>query len=204
MSTDARIDTYIANAQPFARPILTHLRKQVHAARPDIEETLKWGAPAYTLNGKIVCITASFKAHCALSFWAKAMEAVLSADGISSREGMGHLGRITAISDLPAPRKLVAYIKRAAELSTAERAARPIVRIPQVNLSEPSELTASLREKPHAAAAKTWAALTPAKKRDYIEWITTAKRAETRAQRLATTLQWLAEGKTRHWKYASC
>ena len=63
---DKRIDAYIAKAAPFARPILTHLRGVVHTACPDVEETLKWGAPAYMHHG-ILCITAAFTAHCAWS-----------------------------------------------------------------------------------------------------------------------------------------
>ena len=42
------------------------------------------------------------------------------------------------------------------------------------------------------------------KKKDYVEWITEAKTDATREKRLATTLEWLAEGKPRHWKYQNC
>jgi uncharacterized protein YdeI (YjbR/CyaY-like superfamily) len=38
-------------------------------------------------------------------------------------------------------------------------------------------------------------------RREYVEWITGAKRAETRAERVKTTVAWLAEGKRFGWKY---
>ena len=69
LSRDARIDAYIAKAAPFAQPILDHVRARVHAVVPDVEETLKWSAPAFTVDGKILLIMAAFKAHAALNFW---------------------------------------------------------------------------------------------------------------------------------------
>jgi uncharacterized protein YdhG (YjbR/CyaY superfamily) len=44
---DSRVDAYIAKAQPFARPILTQAREVLHSACPDVEESIKWGMPAF-------------------------------------------------------------------------------------------------------------------------------------------------------------
>ena len=71
-------------------------------------------------------------------------------------------------------------------------AARPV--------SVPADLAAALRRSRKAREA--FAAFSPSHQREYIEWITEAKRAETRERRLATTIEWLEEGKPRHWKYA--
>lgn len=38
-------------------------------------------------------------------------------------------------------------------------------------------------------------------KREYVEWIAEAKSAETRKKRLETAVEWMADGKTRNWKY---
>jgi len=65
LSREPRIDAYIAKAQPFARPILSHIREWVHAAVPEAEEAMKWSAPAFVLNGKILIVMAAFKAHAA-------------------------------------------------------------------------------------------------------------------------------------------
>jgi uncharacterized protein YdhG (YjbR/CyaY superfamily) len=53
VKADPRIDAYIAKAAPFAQPILAQVRDRVRAVVPDIEETLKWGAPSFVLDGKI-------------------------------------------------------------------------------------------------------------------------------------------------------
>ena len=69
MSREPRIDAYIAKAEPFARPILEKVRDRVHAAVPNVDEAIKWSMPAYTVDGKILLITAAFKGHTALNFW---------------------------------------------------------------------------------------------------------------------------------------
>jgi hypothetical protein len=48
---DPRVDAYIARAQPFAQPILIHIRKVVHAAVPEVQETMKWSSPHFDYKG---------------------------------------------------------------------------------------------------------------------------------------------------------
>jgi Uncharacterized conserved protein len=95
--TDPRIDAYIAKAQPFARPILDHVRARVHAAAPQADETMKWSAPAFTVDGKILLIMAAFKAHTALNFW-RGQELESRHDTVGA---MGQFGKIAALDDLP-------------------------------------------------------------------------------------------------------
>jgi uncharacterized protein YdeI (YjbR/CyaY-like superfamily) len=110
-SKDPRIDAYIARSADFAKPILKHLRKIVHAGCPKVEETLKWSMPHFDYRG-VMC-------------------------------GM----------------------------------------------------------KKNAKAHKTFESFPPSKRREYLEWVTEAEREETRGERLATSVKWLAGGKPRHWKY---
>ena len=193
---DKRIDAYIAKAAPFARPILTHIRGVVHEACPDVEESLKWGAPAYLHHG-ILCITAAFKAHCALVLW----RAPLIVGAVKSRDARGHFGKLTAVKDLPSRKVLVGLLKQAVKLNgsgakTSQRAKGK----PKKAVATPADLSAGLKKSAKARAA--WAAFSPSARREYIDWITEAKRPETRAERLKTTLQWVAQGKQRNWKYA--
>jgi uncharacterized protein YdeI (YjbR/CyaY-like superfamily) len=44
-------------------------------------------------------------------------------------------------------------------------------------------------------------AFPPSHQREYVDWITGAKREETRARRLATAVKWIADGKPQGWKY---
>lgn len=203
-ASDPRVDAYIRQARPFAQPILKHLRKTLHATEPGLTETIKWGAPAYELDGKLVCFTASFNAHCSLSFWPKAMEAYLAEQGIGQRPGMGQLGKLTDIKDLPPPAQLKRFVKKAVTFTRSDQPGRPEAATRKPPARTPSDLAAALARSEHAAAKATWDQFTPAKRRDYIEWITTAKREATRAKRLTTTLEWLAEGKPRNWKYQNC
>lgn len=198
---DSRVDAYIANAQPFARPILIYLRETIHAAVPGLEETMKWGSPAYLLDGKQLFHTASFNSHCALSIMIKAMAPLLAADGFNNNSGMGNFGKITSLQDLPNTAQLRRYFKTTAKLSQDPATANTTIIKRKPGLPTPPDLARALKQAEHQAAAKNWANFTVAKQRDYIEWITDAKREATRATRLATTLMWVAEGKSRNWKY---
>ncbi len=197
---DPRIDTYIAEAEPFARPILKHLRGLVHRACPDVEEALKWSSPFFLYRGKILCFTAAFKAHLAFGFWGPGMKKVLAADG-HTKDGRGLLGRITSLKDLPPDKVLLGYIRKSRELHDTGKAA-PLVRKPKPPPPPPADLTDALKRSPKAAAH--WLDFSPSARREYIEWITEAKRPETREQRLLTTLEWVAGGKRRNWKYENC
>jgi uncharacterized protein YdeI (YjbR/CyaY-like superfamily) len=200
---DPRIDVYIAAAAPFAQPILRHLRKLVHEGCPGATETLKWSAPTFEYAGRILCNMAAFKAHCAFGFWHQGMNEVVAASAATVTPAMGDFGRITSVDDLPPDRTMVKYVRQAAVLNATGIPGRPsMARAPKKELQIPVELAAALkRNKP---AATTFEKFSPSHRREYIEWIAEAKRDETRQKRLATTLAWLAEGKSRNWKYINC
>ena len=193
--SDPRVDAYIAKSAPFSRPILDHLRRVVHAACPAVEETIKWGFPHFMYKS-MLCNMAAFKQHCAFGFWHKGMKTALS--GGKPREAMGHLGRITSLADLPKDAVLKRYIKQAMKLNDAGIKV-PVVRSAPKSVKVPAEVMAALRRNKQALG--TFEALSPSHRREYLEWIADAKRDETRIKRLATMLEWLAEGKSRNWKY---
>ena len=195
MSRDPRIDTYIAKAQPFARPILEKVRERVHAVLPDVEETIKWGMPAYTAGGKIVLITAAFKAHAALNFW-RGQELQSSHDTVGA---MGQFGRIASLDQLPANAELDRLIRGAAELAKSAPAPRKPKHEPKPEPEMHPEFAAALGNAPKAKAM--FNAFPPSCRREYLEWVGEVKRDETRAKRIATTIHWLTEGKPINWKY---
>jgi len=198
VSRDPRVDSYIARAQPFARPILEHVRKRVHAVLPQVEETLKWSMPAYTLEGKIVLITAAFKAHMALNFW-RGQELRGSTAGA---DAMGQFGKIAALADLPSDKELDALVRKAAELAASAPAPRKAKHAPKSPPELHPEFAAALKAAPKAQA--TLESFPPSARRDYLEWVAEAKQDATRAKRIATSIEWLSEGKRRHWKYQNC
>jgi hypothetical protein len=195
--TDPRVDAYIEKSAEFARPILRHLRKLVHQGCPEIEETIKWGFPHFVLDG-IVCSMAAFKAHCAFGFWRGAEVVARGAQGAA----MGQFGRIERLSDLPPDREIVALVRRAVELEATGPKQAPPRKHPKPEIAMPEDFAVALAKRGQAATRATWEKLAPSQRREYLEWITGAKGAATRARRLATTLEWLAEGKSRNWKYA--
>ena len=196
---DPRIDTYIANSAEFARPILSHLREQVHRACPEVKETMKWSMPHFMYHG-MLCGMAAFKQHCTFGFWKGAL--IVGGNDGRAEKAMGQFGRITALKELPSNRELAGYIKSAMKLNEEQvklpkpkRASKPPLRVP-------AYLAAALARNRKAQA--TFTGFAPSKRREYVEWLTEAKTESTRQRRLETALAWLAEGKSRNWKYENC
>ncbi len=209
---DPRIDAYIAAAEPFARPILEYLRALVHESCPEVEETLKWRMPAFVVHGGILCTMAAFKRHAAFGFW-RHTEVVGSEpsghdDGKGSdrggekgvEKGMGSFGKLTSVRDLPPKTRLRTLLKRAAALNASGAKPARVARVASKPIPAlPPDLVAALKIAPKAKAA--FDAFPPSHRREYLEWILEAKRAETRARRIAQAVEWLIEGKSRNWKY---
>ena len=198
MSRDARIDAYIAKAQPFARPILEHVRKRVRAAAPAAVETMKWSAPAFTVDGKILLVMAAFKAHAAVNFW-RGQE--LRGEEANT-DGMGQFGKLTSVNDLPADAEFDRLIREAVELSKATPAPRQVKHAPKPAADIHPDFAKALSVNPGAQA--TLDGFPPSARRDYVDWVNDAKQDSTRAKRIADAVQWLSEGKKRHWKHEKC
>jgi len=198
LSREQRIDAYIAKAQPFARPILEKVRERVHAVLPDVEEAMKWSMPAYMLGGKLVLISAAFKAHTALNFWRGQELGRVEANA----DAMGQFGKIKSLGELPGDDELDRLIREAAELSRSAPAPRKTKHEPKPAPEMHPEFAAALARAPKAKA--TLEAFPPSAQRDYFEWISEAKQDSTRQKRVATAVEWLSEGKRRHWKYQNC
>lgn len=197
MSRDPRIDAYIEKAKPFAQPILAHVRALVHRVLPGVEEGIKWGMPAFMLGGKNVAGMAAFKAHCAVMIHG---EGRLGAEE-SRGEGMGGYGKVATLADLPDDAVLDTALKEAAQRVASSGTARKPgeKKPPKGEIAVPQDFAAELAANP--AAGQSFDSLAPSHRREYLEWITEAKRDETRSKRIATSLEWLAEGKRRNWKY---
>ncbi|MGO0999595.1 YdeI/OmpD-associated family protein [Lysobacter sp. CA196] len=197
---DPRIDAYIAKAAPFAQPILEHLRAVVHAACPQVEEAIKWGMPSFVYCGKLMCSMAAFKQHATFGFWQGAN--IVGAQQSADSDAMGQFGRLGKIGDLPGKRELTRLVKQAMALIEAG-VARPTTKRAQAKppVELPADLAAALALKKNAKAKATYEAFPPSQRREYVEWIESAKREATRKARVAQAVEWMAEGKVRNWKY---
>ena len=193
--SDAKVDAYIEKAQPFAQPILRHLRELASKAEPEAAEALRWGAPFWILKGRQLCGMASFKKHCAF---------ILEWDGADTK-AMGNFGRITSIEDLPSDEEIIALIQqKAARIRSGEDAASAKRKAakPKPKIAVPEDFSEALSRQKGACAV--WEGFTDAQRRDYLEWITSAKREATRAKRISTACEWIGQGKKRNWKYENC
>lgn len=195
-----QIDAYIEKSAPFAQPVLKRLRKLIHAACPGVEESIKWGCPHFVQHG-MLCHMAAFKGHGAFGFWkAKLMKTLTGAE--KSDHAMGQYGRLTSVAELPNDKTIVAQIKEAAELNATGVKMVKAKPKPKQPLKIPAYFSSALKGNPKAFT--TFQAFSPSHQREYVEWITEAKTEATRQKRLGTALEWLAEGKSRNWKYEKC
>lgn len=200
-NTNKAIDVYIEKSAAFAKPILNHVRQLVHQACPEVEEKMKWSFPHFDYKNEMMCSMASFKAHCAVNFWKAAlMKDSTLIENARSEISMGHLGRITTLKDLPADKKMLAFIKEAMELNDKgiKLPAKPKT-IERKELVVPAYFQQVIDKNKKAKA--TWENYAYSHKKEYVEWITEAKSAATRNKRMETALEWIAEGKDRNWKY---
>ena len=195
MKRDPRVTAYIAKSQPFAKPILTELRARIHAAVPGIEEDIKWGFPSFMYKGKIFFGMSAFKAHAGAGFWHPLMRA-----NDKSPEGIGEFGKLTSVDELPSRAAFEKLARKAKKLTDdgvpGPKRAKPD---PNRKVEVPGDLATLLAKNAKARAA--FEGFPYSKKNDYVTWINGAKREETRARRLATTIEQLAEGKSLMWKY---
>ncbi len=195
------VDEYISKAQDFAKPVLKHIRKLVLETVPGVEEVKKWSFPHFDYKGSTLCSMASFKEHCAFGFW----KASLMKDPhklMNGKDAMGHFGRITRLKDLPSDKIMKEYIKEAAKLNeNGVKVVKP-KKAAKEELESPDYFKKALSK--NKIAMKNFESFSPSAKRDYIEWLVEAKTEATRDKRMETALEWITEGKKRHWKYQNC
>ena len=199
-TTDPWVDAYIEKSAEFAKPILNHIRALVHEVCPDVVETKKWSFPHFDYKG-MFCSMASFKEHCAFGFWKHSLmeDAALP----SEKTAMGSFGRITSIADLPDDATMKKLIAKAIKLN--DDGVQVVKAKPTGDkkaLVMPEILTTALESNPRAS--ESFNNFPYSCKKEYIQWITEAKTDATRDKRLATTIEWLLEGKRRNWKYENC
>jgi len=197
MSRDPRVDAYIASKNDFAKPILTHLRDLIHGHAPAVEETIKWSMPFFTYKGELLANMAAFKEHAAFGFWDRLGLA-------TGKEGdaMGQYGRLTDVATLPPDTLLLERLDQAlAKIDAGEKPKRP-ARAGKPEAEVPPTLATALAA--DAQATANWNAFAPSCRREYCEWVADAKRDETRAKRVAQTVEQTREGKKLNWKYENC
>lgn len=205
-NTSPKIDAYIEKSADFAKPVLSHLREIIHETCPGVEETWKWSFPHFMYKGAILCSMAAFKNHASFGFWKASL--MPDPDNLFpelEKDGMGHLGKIYSLKDLPKNSVLKKYIKAAMRLNEEGvklPSRQKVTEKEKKELEIPGDLEKALKDNKPAKAV--FEEFSYSNKKDYVEWITEAKTEATRNKRLEQAIEWMAEGKTRHWKYKNC
>lgn len=195
----AKVDEYIEKSPDFAKPILDYLREIIHEACPDAEEAIKWKFPTFMYKGKILCFITAFKQYCSLGFWLhQEMKTLQEIETNTEKSSMFSLGKITRLEDLPSQPQLKRAIKEAMELTdmgVMMKKAPPS----RIEMEIPDYFQSALNAQPKAK--EIFEKASPSFRKEYIAWLTEAKTEATRNKRLEQSLEWIAEGKGRNWKY---
>ena len=173
----------------------------VHNVCPEVIETIKWGMPSFEYKGPMFGF-AAFKNHCTAMFWKyKLLNDPKNYIGERKNQGgeaMGNMGRMTSLNDLPPDKAIIDFIKQHMKLNEqgieVERKPKP-----KKELVVPKELIDALSQ--NKKAKIVFERFSPSHQREYAEWINEAKTDATKNKRIATTMEWLNEGKPRNWKY---
>ncbi len=207
------VTQYINDSADFAKPILKRLRKLCHEASPKLDEAIKWGCPYFEYNGLVVGM-ARFKNHVSFGFWkSKEMKDPNNLFTRGAKASMCNV-QVKSLEEMPSDSVLRKYIRAAVKLNepatVAKKSKSPkkaagkkavgkkaAVKKPVPKV--PAPLARALNKK--KKARDFFESLSPSGKRDYCEWIAEAKRDSTKEKRIATAIEWLSEGKSRHWKY---
>ncbi|MBL8749719.1 MAG: YdeI/OmpD-associated family protein [Planctomycetes bacterium] len=194
---DPRVDAYIDNAPEFAKPILVELRKRVHAACPDVRETIKWRMPSFEHHGLLAGM-AAFKAHLTFGFW---KDAVLRSEK-DHLDTLDRVGCMKGIADLPPKAAFLKALKRAMEINEEGIALPRKKATKRAQIAMHPDFARALGASKKARAV--FEAFAPSCKREYLEWIAEAKKDDTRSRRIEQAIDWIAAGRKRNWKYENC
>jgi len=167
-----------------------------------LEETLKWGTPTYTIEGKNVLGLAGFKNHCALWFhqgvFLKDEKGVL----INAQEGTTkglRQWRFEKGDQLPKT-LLKSYVKEAIANQKAGKTIKPQIQTQKPSI--PVELQQALTGSKKVKSA--FEKLTPGKQREYAQHISDAKREATRQARVEKITPMILAGVGLNDKYRNC
>jgi len=202
MSHNPAIDSYIANAEDFAKPILAHWRRLIHQHCPDVEEVMKWALPHFEYKKENMCVMGAYKNHCSFSFL---KDSLMTDPRLKANKDLKpiqrFLGKVSKMSDLPPDEEFIAMLEEARQLNEKGikiKREKPESDKPKI-LETPDYLLGALIANPKAK--EVFESKSNSFRKEYIIWITDAKTDETRQKRIIEALEWIAEGKGRFWKH---
>ncbi len=197
--SEIRVRTYelYDKAAPFAQPICHTIWQWIEEADPEIQIEWKWSVPVFCKNG-MVCAVMPFKNHVNFTFFnGKHIEDKYGLL-ISKEDNKGmahvHLEKMEELNE----EAFKYYVQQAIKLNAGAKKTKKTVS-KQSEISMPSIFQARLDENP--IARQCFLDLTPYKKKEYINWIGSAKRESTQISRMEKAILLILEGKGLNDKY---
>jgi hypothetical protein len=183
-------DDWIENCPPFSRPLCAELREAFFDWEPDLTEAVKWNMLCFTAR-KLVCGLSGCQKHVGLAFFrgVELDDPTRLFVGGENNTAIRSL-RITKPDALDRA-ALRALLRRAVRLDASELPPPP----PKKRAAFPMPDYFAKALKANKRAAANFASFAPTYQREYIVWLTFAKRPETQQKRLKETLAALAAGK---------
>jgi uncharacterized protein YdeI (YjbR/CyaY-like superfamily) len=178
------------SAPAFSAPMAAQFRDWILSTEPDLSEAIKWNMLCFS-GRKLVCGLSACQKHLGVAFFRGVelpdpAKLLVPADNNTSILSM----RVTAIGQVDV-RAFKVLLRAAADLD-ADLAAPPPPKIKREPWRMPDFFAKAL--KGNRKAASGFAALKPTYQREYLIWVSSAKRDETRAERVKQTLKALAAG----------
>jgi len=193
------VEEYIETHDKYS-DALTILRNIINSTQ--LNESIKWSAPVYDLNGKNVVGLGAFKNHFGIWFF----NGVFLKDEhkllVNAQEGKTKAlrqMRFESIKDIN-KNAVLAYVKEAIDNQKAGKEIKPDRSKKETVI--PQELKAMLNK--NAALHKSFNVLSPSKQREYCDHIASAKRETTKHSRLEKIKPMIIQGVGLHDKYKNC
>jgi len=192
-----KITDYINNVDGEFHDMLIKLREIIMSSNLGIVEDWKWGAPNFYYKG-MVCWLALFKKHVGINFFKGSL--ITDKYNLFEKQYENRINRMikyTALSEVE-EEQLKYYLLEAVEINQQGKKPTP----KRTTVDMPENFQNALNGNPKAQIF--FDSLAPSYKKEYIQWIATAKQKATRVKRLNTSIEWLSEGKKKSWKYEKC
>jgi hypothetical protein len=184
-------DEWLESAPDFSRPIAAELRELIFRWEPDLSESIKWNILCFT-SRKLVCGLSACKRHLSIAFF-RGTELPDPAGLFSGGEGNTNIRSIRITDPARLHHDALRRLLRAAVDLDADPTALPPPKVKRAPIPPPAFFVKAL--KANRRAAEGFKSLTPSRQREYIMWLTDAKRPETQAKRLKKTLAALTKGR---------
>ena len=193
------VEEYIEINSHFGEA-LTLLRDIINTT--ELNESVKWSAPVYDLNGKNVIGLGAFKHHFGIWFFNGVFLKDEQKRLINAQENKTKAlrqMRFESIDDID-KNLVLAYVKEAIENQKQGKEIKPKRTTKKVDI--PQELKAHFKTDPQLESH--FKSLTPGKQREYCNYIIEAKRDATKQSRLKKITPMITKGIGLHDKYKNC